>query len=229
MNARQTLAKLKTLGTAQNRKIYARHGISGELYGVSYADLGKLKKQIKTDHALAQSLWQSGNHDARVLATMVADPVQTTVRQLDAWAKDLDNYVLAGALSDLAAQSPAARAQAKKWIARKSEWPASAGWSIIAQLAMVDAGEVDDGEWAAYLETIEAEIHQSKNRVRYSMNNALIAIGLHSASLQQRALAAAKKIGKVEVDHGETNCKTPDAAAYIKKSVERKKATGRRA
>jgi 3-methyladenine DNA glycosylase AlkD len=44
------------------------------MFGVSYAALGKLKKQIKQEHALAEALWETGNHDARVLATMVADP-----------------------------------------------------------------------------------------------------------------------------------------------------------
>ena len=229
MNATQVLAKLKTLGTAQNRKVYARHGIGGPCHGVSYANLNALKKQIKTDHPLAEALWQSGNHDARVLATMVADPAQTTAGQLDAWAKALDNHVLAGALADLAAQSPQAHRQAKKWIGRKGEWQASAGWTVFAHLAMAADSPVTAQEWLAHLQTIEANIHQSKNRVRYSMNNALIAIGLRSAALQKKAIAAAKRIGTVEVDHGETNCKTPDAAAYILKSAQRKRPAAKRA
>jgi hypothetical protein len=40
--------------------------------------------------------------------------------------------------------------------------------------------------------------------------------------LQRQAIAAAKQIGKVEVDHGRTSCKTPDAVAYINKAVQRK-------
>ena len=74
MNVKQALAKLKALGTAQNRKVYARHGVTREAFGVSYANLGKLVREIKVDHELALGLWKSGNHDARVLATMVADP-----------------------------------------------------------------------------------------------------------------------------------------------------------
>ena len=227
MNARQVLAKMKTLGTAQNRKIYARHGIGGELFGVSYADLGKLKKQIKNEHALAEVLWQSGNHDARVLATMIADPAEATVRLLDAWARDLDNHVLSGALADLAARSPVAHSLAKKWTARKGEWLASAGWNIYAELAVDADTEFAEGEPEALLQTIEDTLQQSKNRVRYSMNNALIAIGLRSPALQKQAIAAAKKIGKVIVDHGETNCKTPEAVAYIQKAAAHKKKMGK--
>ena len=85
--------------------------------------------------------------------------------------------------------------------------------------------DLPDSFFLEHLETIEREIHSRKNRVRHSMNGALIAIGLRNPKLEQRALAAAAGIGKVEVDHGETNCKTPDAAAYITKARKRKQPT----
>ena len=68
-------------------------------------DVDELHKKIKTDHALAEELWASGNHDARVLATMIADPAQMKSQTLETWAKELDNYVLTDALSGLAAPS----------------------------------------------------------------------------------------------------------------------------
>ena len=67
---------------------------------------------------------------------------------------------------------------------------------------------------------IETEIHEAKNRVRDAMNSALIAIGSRSDELEQRTLEVAERVGKVEVDHGETGCKTPLAASYIPKSRE---------
>ena len=74
MKLAEVLGRLERMGTVQNRKIYRRHGAGEKLYGVSFANLGKLKKHIKTDHQLAQRLWASGNVDARTLATMVGDP-----------------------------------------------------------------------------------------------------------------------------------------------------------
>ena len=71
MTLTQTLQQLKAAGTAQTRKTYARHGVGPNMFGVSYATLGKLTRAIQRDHALALGLWASGNHDARVLATMV--------------------------------------------------------------------------------------------------------------------------------------------------------------
>jgi len=104
-----------------------------------------------------------------------------------------------------------------RWTRAKAEWKGSAGWSILSRLALEDKSTKDE-DFAPYLGKIEKEIHTSKNRVRYSMNNALIAIGARSSKLERRALAIAKRIGTVEVDHGETGCKTPDAVSYIPKA-----------
>jgi hypothetical protein len=69
---------------------------------------------------------------------------------------------------------------------------------------------------------VERRIHGSKNRVRSAMNNAVIAIGSRSPALAEAATATARRIGRVEVDHGETDCKTPDAAAYFERIWVRK-------
>src|SRR3989304_5283911 len=102
MEMKEALAALEKEGTAQNRKVYARHGVGEDQYGVSYAALKALAKKIKTDHTLALALWGTGNHDARILATMIADPAAATSRELDAWSKDLDNYVLTDAFAGFA-------------------------------------------------------------------------------------------------------------------------------
>src|SRR5256885_16659489 len=86
-----------------------------------------------------------------------------------------------------------------------------------------------DAEVDRLLTKIEREIHRSKNRVRHSMNGALITIGLRDAAFEKKALAAAGRIGKVEVDHGDTACQTPDAAAYIRKTAARRGATVKKA
>ncbi len=72
MTAEEVLAALESMGTAQNRKVYGRHGVGREMFGVSYSNLGKLKKKIRIDQEVAETLWASGNHDAMVLAAMVA-------------------------------------------------------------------------------------------------------------------------------------------------------------
>lgn len=227
MDYQTVMAELKRSGTAQARKIYARHGVRGDQYGVSYAVLGRLKKQIKTDHALAVALWASGNHDARVLATMVADPEQIDLRLATAWSKDLDNYGLSDALAGLLAKSPKVRDRYARWTKSKNEWLGVLGYGILNRRALdVDTPVdeiVNDQVLAGYIAEIEKSIHGRPNRTRHAMNMALVAIGVRNPRLQKLALEAAKRIGKVEVDHGQTSCQTPDAAAYIKKTLAHRK------
>ena len=226
MNLQEALGALEEAGTAQNRKVYARHGVGEAMYGVSVANLKKLVKQIKKDHDLAQALWDTGNHDARYLATLVADPVQAGEDLLDGWVGDLDNYVITDAFTGFASRTADVHQKMEAWTASEEEWVGRAGWGLLAHLAMKDKSLTDD-YLIERVEEIKRRIHGSQNRVRDAMNNALIAIGIRNPELQEIALEAAAAIGKIDVDHGETSCKTPDAADYIHKTLayrEKKKA-----
>lgn len=222
MTLDETIGALEALGTAQNRKVYARHGINAPMYGVSYANLNKMVRKIKLDQPLAEALWATGNHDARALATRIADPSMMNADQLDVWARDIDNSILAGELGALASTSRTGLTRFRKWTSRRGEWVATAGWNTFTEMVLNDHGDVDEALLDACLERIETRIHSQPNRVRYAMNNALIAIGTFNANYRDRAIAAAKRIGPVDVDHGDTNCKTPDAVRYIQKSFARK-------
>ncbi|MEW5870827.1 MAG: DNA alkylation repair protein [Chloroflexota bacterium] len=226
MDVNEVIQALQAYGTEQNRKVYRRHGVGENQFGVSFANLKALKKQIKTDHALAQQLWASGNHEARLLALMIADPQAATLELLQVWVQDLDNYVITDAFSAFASQTPFARQLMARWTEEDGEWVGQAGWDLLAHLAMKDA-QLPEAFFEPYLNTIEAEIHTRKNRVRHAMNSALIAIGIRTPALEQQALAAAQHIGKVQVDHGQTSCKTPDATAYIRKTLARKRSPAR--
>jgi len=226
MTLKETLTQLKAAGSAQTRKTYARHGVGPKQFGVSYAVLGQLTRKIKRDHALALGLWDSGWHDARVLATFIADPQQMDAATLDAWVVEGSNRALAGGLGKFAAATPHAEALAAKWCADSREFVATTGWDTVAQLALNST--LPDAKFAALLKTIERDLHGSLNQVRYSMNGALIAIGCRNAKLEKLAVATAKRIGPVEVDHGDTSCKTPDAAAYIAKTRAHRAKQGRK-
>ncbi len=225
MNYSETMQALEEMGTAQNRKIYARHGVGENMFGVSFGNLKELKKQIKHDHQLAEQLWASGNHDARNLATMIADPKKVDKNLLDSWVRDLDNYVITDSFVGLVVQTEFAQAKAIEWMPSKQEYVARTGWHLLAQIAMKDMS-LSDELFEPYLRTIESEIHQKPNRTREAMNNALIAIGIRNPVLMEEAMAVAASIGKVEVDHGDTSCKTNFAPDYIQRSVARKKSKG---
>ncbi len=217
MTVADLLRELEALGTAQNRKVYARHGAPEPMYGVSYANLGKLTRRIGTDHALAKALWASGNYDARILATMIADPQAMSPREMDAWARQMRNYTLADAVAGLVARSPHARRKMEQWTRSKHEWTARSGWLLLARQAMDHELDLPDAFFVERLGMIENSIHTSLNRVRDAKYLALIAIGGRNRSLRKKAEAAARRIERIEVDHGETGCKTPDAIPYIER------------
>jgi 3-methyladenine DNA glycosylase AlkD len=221
MNATQVLATLESLGTEQNRKTFARHGAVPPCFGVSFAHLEKLRKQIKRDQALAEALWQTGNFDACNLATLIADPLAMSAADLDRWSANVNNRCLAEMFGrKILACSVLGKQKAERWVKAKNEYLAECAFVALAVRAMDDPSE-PDGYYEKWLRDIEAGIHRAPNRARHGMNQFLIAIGTRNARLRKLALAAAGRIGKVEVDHGDTACKTPDAAAYILKVAAR--------
>ncbi|NRD50281.1 DNA alkylation repair protein [Corallococcus exiguus] len=220
----ETMRELERLGTAQTRKTYLRHGAPEPVSGVNFGPLGVLKKRIGTDGALARALWASGHTEARFLATMVVDAPEMPWKELDAWAKGLDWYGLTPVfVANVVLRSPHA-VKALTWTQSKSEWVGQAGWQSLSALltkTALLAGE----DLLPWLKRIEQELPGAKNRVREAMNGALIAVGGSSGgAVQAAALATAKRLGKVEVDQGDTACETPDATQYILKMQARKDA-----
>lgn len=219
MTFEEVMAQLESLGTEQTRKIYRRHGSGPNLFGVSFANLEKLRKAIRKDHDLARQLWATGNTDAMSLATMVCDPATMTAKDLDGWMRDIQFRVMVSLFArNVAGKSLHSQSRMEAWTKIKDETGAEAGWTTLAVLAMSDPALPDD-YFEAYLKYIESNIQKSKNWVRYAMNGALISIGMRNENLRKKAIAASRRIGKVVVDHGETNCKTPDAEPYILKAV----------
>jgi 3-methyladenine DNA glycosylase AlkD len=224
MTFAEVMQALEAAGSEQTRKTYRRHGAKDPMFGVSFAVLGQLKKKIKFDHALARKLWATGNVDARNLATMIADPQVVTAAELDRWSADDAISTITGLLArNLVIHTPFAREKAFAWVRSSKEWVAQTGWMVITAGAE-KPGLFADDELLALLPQIEVRIHQEKNWIRDAMNRAVIAIGVRNAACQKAAIAAARRIGKVEVDHGDTDCKTPDAVAYITKTVAKRAA-----
>src|SRR5512138_1789984 len=164
----EVMQQLEGWGSEQTRKTYGRHGVKDAMFGVSFANLGALKKKIKQDHALALDLWATGNHDARIFALMIADPARADAALIERWAGDLNNYVLSDALASFASRTPDAKAIAEDFIERDNEWVESVGWAILGNLALHDES-LPDSYFETYLPRIERDIHTVKNRVRHEL------------------------------------------------------------
>jgi len=213
----ETMCELENAGTEQTRKTYRRHGAKDPMFGVSFATLKAMVKRIGVDHDLALELWATGNHDARVLAMKIADPARMTPVDLDRWAKENRARTCGGYVAMLAAEGPHGKKKLEQWLESKDDEIRAVGWLLCGFEATHDDA-IADSFFLELLGRIEKTIHAAPNVEREPMNQAVIAIGGRNAALRKAATAAAKRIGKVEVDHGDTSCKTPDAAEYLEKT-----------
>lgn len=215
------MADLKKKGSEKTRSTYARHGMPPErTFGVSIADLKLIAKTIKGQQALACELYETGIMEAMYLAGMVADGSQMTRRQLEEWAEGAAGMPMISAYTVpwVTVENPHARDLAMQWIKSKKEHVASTGWCAYAGLIATKPDEaLDLAEIEGLLGTVVKEIGSAPNRVRYTMNGFVIAVGAYVKPLLKQAKAAAQKIGAVSVDMGDTNCNVPLATAYIAK------------
>ncbi len=125
MTLKQAMTALRKMGTAQNRKVYARHGAGENLFGVSFANIGPLAQRIGTDQALAEQLGETGNSDARTLATMIADPEQFTASSADAWVGSIAYSLRADLFAPVIARSPLANRKLSKSLSGNSSFQKS--------------------------------------------------------------------------------------------------------
>jgi len=215
------MAELKKKGSEQTRKIYARHGMAGApMFGVSMADLKVIAKKIKGQQALACELYATGNLDAMYLAGLVADGSQMSEKQLNEWAEGAAEMQMVAEYTVpwVAVENAHVRELAVKWIASKKEHVASCGWCTYSGIVAIHAeAALDLAEIEGLLSKVVKEIKGAQNRVRYTMNGFVIAVGAYVKPLLQKAKAAAQEIGVVSVDVGDTACKVPLATAYIEK------------
>jgi 3-methyladenine DNA glycosylase AlkD len=219
MTANDVMAELKKNGSEQIKKIFARHGAREPYFGVKVEQLKTIQKKIKKNHALSLELYATGNSDAMYLAGLISDPMVMTKAELNSWAKGAYWYMLSCfTVPWTASESRYARELALKWMKDKNEQVAAAGWATYGSyLAITQDEELDMDEIAGLLMTVEKTIHSSQNRVKWIMNNFVIAVGSYVAPLVPHAKKTAKAMGVPDVDVGDTSCKINDATAYIAK------------
>ena len=199
MNAEEVLAKLKSLGDPKNVVVMERSGIvAPKSFGIRTPVLKQfakeVKKQAEDQHALAQQLWETGSFEARAVAFWIDDPKQVTKKQMDAWAKDFDNWATVdGTCNYLFARTPFAYEKAVEWAGKKPEFLKRAGFTMMACLAVHDK-KASDEKLAAFLPVIEKHSDDDRNFVKKAVNWALRQIGKRSLYLNNLAVETAERI-----------------------------------
>ena len=223
MTVQQIMTELEKLGSPGIRKVLLKHGVREPLFGVKISDMKPIQKKIKVDYQLAKDLYATGNADAQYLAGLIADDAKMTRSDLQAWVRQaLSNTIYEYTVPWVAAGGQYGYELALKWIDAKEEHIVTAGWSTLANLAaLLPDDKLDLPGIKSLLARVVKEIHSAPNRARYTMNNFIICVGSYVAPLSADAIAAAKKIGAVTVDMGDTACKLPVATEYIQKAKDK--------
>lgn len=221
MTAQDILHELEAYGSAQTKKTFMTHGAREPLFGVKVQDLKKILKKTRKNHALSLELYATGNSDAMYLAGLMADEKQITRDQLQTWVEQAYwSYLNEYAVPWVAAETTFGFELGLKWIESDRENIAAAGWNTLASFASVHDDDVLDIEaYSRLLDRVEKNIHAAPNRVRYTMNGFVIAIGTWIRELTGKARAVGERIGSVSVDMNGTACKVPLATTYIDKVI----------
>lgn len=193
--ADEILARLETAGSVRNIEGMRRFGIQGaHLCGVPMPVLRAEARRIGRDHPLAGELWASGLHEARLLATLIADPAALTVAELTCLTEGFDSWDLVDqACLNLLWRVPAAIERIEEFAADEREYVRRTAFSLIAARAVHDR-KADDEAFAAYLPLIVRYRSDERNFVRKAVNWALRGIGKRNLRLHERALATAQEL-----------------------------------
>lgn len=194
MTADETLAELRSHANPKNVEGMARYGIaSTNTLGVNIPTLRAIAKRAGRDHALAEQLWQSGVHEARILAGMVDDPAKVTKRQMDRWAKDFDSWDVVDGVCDLFVKTPYAYEKAHAWSSHKQEYVKRAAFTMIAYLAY-RYKTAPDADILQFLPVIRREAGDERNYVKKAVNWALRNTGKRNRRCNAAAIKCAERI-----------------------------------
>ena len=200
MTYTEIIAKLKLMANPHNVEGMAHFGITGkQVLGISVVRIRQLAKEIGKDHKLAEQLWDSGIHEARILASIIADKHQVTESLMEKWVRDIDSWdVCDQVMGNLFCYSPLALSKIHEWSTREPEFEKRSAFSLLAYVTVHRKKDVSDADLEQLLPLIEAASTDPRNFVKKAVNWALRQIGKHSAYLHAPALRLARKLADSE-------------------------------
>jgi 3-methyladenine DNA glycosylase AlkD len=193
------LDEMRALGRADRRAGMARYGINTDTaFGVKIPELRAIAKRLGRHQDLSLALWQTGYHEARILAAMVGEPARVDPDQMDAWTAAFNSWDLCDqVLMNLFEKTEWRWTKAVAWAGRNEEFVKRAGYALMARLAVSDKRAEDD-RFVALLPLIERAADDPRNFVKKAVNWALRQIGKRNRRLHPQALACAKRIAQHE-------------------------------
>jgi 3-methyladenine DNA glycosylase AlkD len=193
------LSELKKLADPKARAKLSYFGVNvPKAYGISAAVLHAFARHIGKDQELAEQLWSSGVHEARILAALIGEPGKITSAQMECWVRDFNSWdVVDTACCYLYATAKPAWDKIYEWSERSPEFEKRAAFALAAYLSYKDR-VAEDARFERFLSVIEREAHDDRNFVRKAVNWALRNIGKRNLRLNKAAIRAAERIRQQE-------------------------------
>ena len=220
MTHHEAMRELEALGTEKMRKINARNGAGSNQFGVKSGDLRALAKRIKMDPDLASSLWDTGNLDAMLLATLLMDPKKLSADELERLVRSVTCSQLADWLmTNVVKLHPQKEELRQKWMDSSHMMAARAGWSLTTERVIKNPEGLD---LTQLLDRIEGEMGDSPELKQWTMNYCLAEIGINFPQHRKRAIAIGEKLGVFRDYPTSKGCTSPFAPIWITELVRRK-------
>jgi len=194
----EVIISLKAQANPDNVAGMARYGINPtNTLGISIETLRRMAKEIGKDHELALRLWDSGFHEARILASFIDEPEKMTEAQLEKWVSDFDSWDVVDQVSELISKTPFVIKKIHDWAGREEEFVKRAAFSLIAELSVHDK-QMADGDFEQFFPPIKKAADDDRNYVKKAVNWALRNIGKRNKTLNRQAIEVAREIQKID-------------------------------
>jgi len=191
----EILEILKSHSSEESRKGMARYGINTETaFGTGIPLLRGLAKRFGKNHELALSLWKSGFHEARILASMIDNPKEVTEQQMDDWASKFNSWDICDqCIMNLFEDVPIAWGKVNEWCNNEEEFVKRAGFVLIARFGVSDK-KAGDESFIQYFSLIYKHSDDNRPMVKKAVNWAVRQIGKRNLKLNKEAITLADKI-----------------------------------
>ena len=188
MDSMEIIKVLREFANPENVQGMARFGIASEnTLGVSMPIIRQIAKDVKKNHQLALELWDSGIHEAKILAALVAEAKLLTESEMDKWVAEFDSWdVCDQVCGNLFDKSQYFEKKIFEWAIDEREFVRRAAFALIAYSAVHHKKRNDD-EYLNYAEIIIKYSNDDRNFVRKAVNWAIRQIGKRSHYLNKKA------------------------------------------
>lgn len=176
----------------------ARVGINVDhALGVSVPNIRRIARRLGTDQALAEGLWDSGIHEARILAVLIADPLTITPEVRDRWVGDLDSWDVCDFAADLFGRTTQPERVIRAWARRPEPYVKRCAFAMIARAAVREK-TWPDARFERFLPVIRRGAVDERNEVKKAVSWALRQIGKRNPSLHERAVESATGLPELD-------------------------------